>query len=128
MNVCVIQICDVYLFFFHEFLALFAVTKDKLAAVHLDMATTEDRLEVGNQATEVDNQDTTGVGIQVAEEGSQDIIKEGIQAVVEGSQGTVIEDSQLEVDILAIVVGNLDIIGTHKAVVQPLAEVLPFST
>ena len=52
---------------------------------------------------------------------------EDIQAAVEGSQGTV-RDSQLEVDILAIVVGNLDIIGTHKAVVQPLAEVLPFST
>ena len=109
-------------------MALFAVTKDKLAAVHLDMATTEDRLVVGNQAAEEDNQDTTEVDNQVVEVGSQDIIKEDIQAVVEGSQGTVIEDSQLEVDILAIVVGILDIVGIHKAVAKPLVKVLPFNT
>ena len=116
MSVCVTQICDVYLFFFREFLALFAVTKDKLAAVHLNMATTEDRLVVGNQATEEDNQDITEVDNQVVEVGSQDIIKEDIQAAVEGSQGTVIRDNQLVVDIPVIVVGILDTAGIRKVV------------
>ena len=116
LSVCVTQICDVYFFFFREFLALFAVTKDKLAAVHLNMATTEDRLVVGNQAAEEDNQDTTEVDNQVVEVGSQDIIKEDIQAAVEGSQGTVIRDNQLVVDIPVIVVGILDTAGIRKVV------------
>ena len=130
MSVRVIQICDgsyVCFFFFREFFLFLAVIQDRLVAVHLHKAIARDTARVGIQAIGVGNQDTARVDIQVVEEGSQGIIEEDIQAAVEGSQG-IVKDSQLEVDILAIVVGNLDIIGTHKAVVQPLAEVLPFST
>ena len=131
MSVRVIQICDgsyVCFFFFREFFLFLAVIQDRLVAVHLHKAIARDTARVGIQAIGVGNQDTARVDIQVVEEGSQGIIEEDIQATVEGSQGIIEVDSQLEVDILAIVVGNLDIIGTHKAVVQPLAEVLPFST
>ena len=136
MNVRVIQICDgsyVCFFFFREFFPSLAVIQDKLEAVHLHMAIAEDMLVVGSQATEgnqaaeEDNQDITEVDIQVVKEGNQGIIEGDIPAAVEGSQGTV-RDSRLVVDILAIVVGILDIIGIHKAVALPLAKVLPFST
>lgn len=118
MSVRVIQICDgsyVCFFFFREFFLFLAVIQDRLVAVHLHKAIAKDKLVVGIQAIGVGNQDTARVDIQVVEEGSQGIIEEDIQATVEGSQGTV-RDSQLEVDILAIVVGILDIIGTRKAV------------
>ena len=130
MNVRVIQICDgsyVCFFFFREFSPFLAVIQDKLVAVHLHMAIAEDMLVVGSQAAEEDNQDITEVDIQVVKEGNQGIIEGDIPAAVEGSQGTV-RDSRLVVDILAIVVGILDIIGIHKVVALPLAKVLPFST
>ena len=118
MNVRVIQICDgsyVCFFFFRVFFPFLAVIPDRLVAVHLRMAITEDKLVVGSQAAEEGNQDITEVDIQVVEVGNQGIIEEDIQAAVEDNQGTV-KDSQLVVDILAIAVGILDIIGIHKAV------------
>ena len=128
-NVSVIQICDdACFFFFREFFPSLAVTEDKLVAVHPHMVITEDIAVVGSQATEEGNQDIAVVDNQVIEEGIQGIIEEDIQAVVEGIQGTVIRGSQLMVDILAIEVGNLDIIGTRKAMALALAEVLPFGT
>ena len=136
MNVREIQICDdsyVCFFFFREFFPFLAVIQDRLVAVHLHKVIAVDKLVVGsqaiegNQAAEEGNQDITEVDIQVVKEGIQGIIEEDIQAAVEGSQGTV-RDSQPVVDILAIVVGILDIIGIHKAVALPLAKVLPFDT
>jgi hypothetical protein len=104
-------------------------------AVHLHKAIARDTarvgiqaIVVGIQAIVVGNQDTARVDIQAVEEGSQGIVEEDIQAAMEGSQDTAEEDIQLVVDILAIVVGILDIIGTHKAVAEALAEVLPLST
>ena len=131
MNVRVNQICDgsyVCFFFFLVFFPFLAVIQDRLVAVHLHKAIARDTARVGIQAIVVGNQDTTRVDIQAVEEGSQGIVEEDIQAAVEGSQGTVEEDIQLVADILAIVGGSLDIIGTHKAVAEALAEVLPLST
>ena len=131
MNVRVIQICDgsyVGFFFFHEFFLFLAVIGDRLAAVHLRMAITTDKLVVGNQATGEGNQDTTEVDIQVAEEGIQGIVEVDIQVAVVGSQGTIEEDIQPVVDILATVEDILDIIGIHMAMAWPSAKVLPFST
>ena len=131
MNVRVNQICDgsyVCFFFFPKFFPFLAVFQDRLVAVHLHKAIARDTARVGIQAIVVGNQDTARLDIQAVEEGSQGIVEEDIQAAVEGSQGTVEEDIQLVADILAIVVGSLDIIGTHKAVAEALAEVLPLST
>ena len=131
MNVRVNQICDgsyVCFFFYLEFFPFLAVIQDRLVAVHLHKAIARDTARVGIQAIVVGNQDTARVDIQAVEEGSQGIVEEDIQAAVEGSQGTVEEDIQLVADILAIVVGSLDIIGNHKAVAEALAEVLPLST